>query len=274
MTWATAINGFALYLRNLGNKETTIRARVEHVTTLARHIGATSPWDVTGEQLLMWCGAQTWAVETRRSRRRSFDAFWQYGIAVGLTDTNAAATLPRIKTRFPDARPVPLAVALDVWRRSPEKVRLALRLAVELGLRRSEIARIHLNDLEHHTDGWTLWVHGKGDKTRPVPMSDDLAALLRRRAQGHGGYVFPGRHDGHVSPRWVSKLVSRSLPEPWTLHSLRHTFATELLASGSDIRIIQELLGHASLATTQRYTRVSDDMKRAAVMKHSHRLAG
>jgi integrase len=240
---------------------------------MARGIATQSPWHVEPEQLLLWTGNQRWATETRRSRRRSLHAFWDYGMAMGMTTTHAAALLPKVKTTIPEPRPAPLDVFLDAWRRAKPSVRLILRLAAELGLRRGEIARIHLTDIQRHTNGWTLWAHGKGGKQRLLPMSDELAAMLRKRASRHGGYVFPGAHDGHVSARWVGKLAARALPEPWGLHSLRHTFASELLAAGVDIRIIQELLGHASLATTQRYTKVTDDMKRTAVINHSERMA-
>jgi integrase/recombinase XerC len=272
--WSHGLNGFALYLRSLGNADSTIHARLEHVETLARNIGHSNPWTITADELLMWTGAQQWATETRRSRRRSFEAFWQYGMAMGLTTIDASAKLPRIKTFIPPARPAPMSVVLEAIRRARrKKVKLILRLAVELGLRRGEIAAIHRDDIVHDGGGWLIWVHGKGGKMRGLPMADDLARELRRRAGKNGGYVFPGAHDGHVSRRWVGKLATKALPEPWTLHSLRHTFGTELLAAGVDIRVIQELMGHSSLTTTQRYTLVSADMKRSAVLNHSARLA-
>lgn len=271
--WQTAIKGFGPYLRAAGNAETSIRARIEHVTTLARSIGTVTPWEIQPEQLLAWVGVQAWSSETRRSRRRSFEAFWAYGRAVGLTTVDASSDLPRVRAIIPEPRPAPVEVYLNACDAAKPAVRLILRLGVELGLRRAEIAQLHQRDLVHDAGGWAVWIHGKGRKLRLVPVSGDLAHQLRKRTLRGGGWVFPGHVDGHASARWIGTRAKRALPEPWTLHSLRHTFGSDLLAQGVDIRVIQELMGHASLTTTQRYTKVLDEQKRVAIMNHSRRLA-
>ncbi|WP_022899139.1 tyrosine-type recombinase/integrase, partial [Humibacter albus] len=78
--------------------------------------------------------------------------------------------------------------------------------------------------------------------------------------------LFPGRVDGHLSAAYVSKLISRALPEGVTAHPLRHRFASRAYAAERDIRAVQELLGHASVATTQIYTAVPDAALRRAAL--------
>lgn len=138
-----------------------------------------------------------------------------------------------------------------------------LRLAAEAGLRRAEIARIHSRDLVDDLLGWSLVVHGKGGRERVVPLPVPLALELR----GYGpGYVFPGADRGHLSARWVGKLVSRALPRPWTTHTLRHRFATRAYQLERDLLAVQTLLGHASPVTTQRYVAQDEARLRATVL--------
>ncbi|WP_336622215.1 tyrosine-type recombinase/integrase [Mycobacterium marseillense] len=139
---------------------------------------------------------------------------------------------------------------------------MMLRLAAEAGLRRAEIARVHRRDLTRGPAGAALLVHGKGGKLRVVPLGDDLAAAI----VGASGYLFPGDEDGHLSPRWVGKLMAGALPDHWTAHTLRHRFATRAYRGSRNLRAVQTLLGHSSVATTERYTAVDDEEIRAAMM--------
>lgn len=151
--------------------------------------------------------------------------------------------------------------------RADDRTALMVRLAGEAGLRRAEVAQVHARDLMEDLTGWSLLVHGKGDRERVMTLSRPLATLLRARllAVG-GGYAFPGDDDGHLSPRWVGRLVADALPEGWTMHTLRHRFATRFHeASGRDVFLTQEALGHASPVTTQRYVAVGRDRMRAVV---------
>lgn len=132
-----------------------------------------------------------------------------------------------------------------------DRVLLMLRLAAELGLRRGEIARVHADDLGADLFGATLRVRGKGARERVIPVSAGLAALIRLRARE--GWLFPGDDHGHLSPRWVGRLMGRVLPDGWTPHTLRHRFATRAYSASSDVVSVSRLLGHASVATTQRY---------------------
>jgi integrase len=119
--------------------------------------------------------------------------------------------------------------------------------------------------------GWSLIVHGKGSRNRVLPLPDDLAAIIR--AVPHG-YLFPGPTGGHLTPHWVGTLVSRALADGTTMHQLRHLCATEIHDQTHDLRLVQTLLGHASLATTQRYVAVDDSKVRDAITERSRRWNG
>jgi integrase/recombinase XerC len=128
----------------------------------------------------------------------------------------------------------------------------------------------------------TLSVTGKGNKTRLVPLLPQAIEALRTyrdacpfmAALGPGDAFFLGARGGPLDPAIVQKRVREirhglGLPDSVTPHALRHSFATHLLGAGGDLRTIQELLGHASLSTTQRYTDV-DSARLAAVYRAAH----
>ena len=130
----------------------------------------------------------------------------------------------------------------------------------------------------------TLTVTGKGNKQRLVPLLPAvgeaveayLAACPYKLALD--GPLFVGQRGGQLNPRLVQKLMEQlrlglGLPDTATPHALRHSFATHLLGGGGDLRAIQELLGHASLSTTQRYTEI-DAAKLMAVYTKAHPRAG
>jgi integrase/recombinase XerC len=162
----------------------------------------------------------------------------------------------------PDGAQDPTAIALAL------RDRAILELMYGSGLRVSEVAGVTLSALD--LDRGRVLVFGKGSKEREVPISapsaDALDAWLEHgrgvlAADGEPA-LFVNRRGGALGVRDIRRLVGRYGAEILvgrrvTPHTLRHTFATHLLEGGADIRAVQELLGHASVATTQRYTHVT-----------------
>jgi integrase/recombinase XerC len=208
----------------------------------------------------------------------------------GLAQTPALAALRSPK--LPQSVPKPLTVAdaaeaLDsaaavsrsAWQGKRDAAILTLlygcglRLSEALALRRGEAPG-------QNGDGDMLAIIGKGRKQRHVPVlpavgaaiADYLAACPYALAKD--GPLFIGARGGPLNPRLVQRQMSAlrrllGLPETSTPHALRHSFATHLLGAGGDLRAIQELLGHASLSTTQRYTSVETE-RLLAVYEAAH----
>ena len=144
-----------------------------------------------------------------------------------------------------------------------------LLLLYGAGLRISEALGLQVKDAPTH-DRDTLMITGKGGKQRVVPVLPvTIAAIARYQTLcpyplDRDDPLFVGAKGGPLSPRIIQLAMERlreelTLPETATPHALRHSFATHLLSAGADLRQIQELLGHASLATTQVYTEVDRD---------------
>jgi integrase/recombinase XerC len=153
--------------------------------------------------------------------------------------------------------------------------RAILEVLYSCGLRVSELVALDWADIEAELG--IVRVRGKGGRERIVPIGRAALAALeryrrraselldrRRRAEGQAAAVFLNRRGGRLTARSVGRLVAKYVLLSGTAvrvtpHGVRHSFATHLLEAGADLRAIQELLGHASLSTTQRYTHVNLD---------------
>lgn len=145
------------------------------------------------------------------------------------------------------------------------------------GLRVAEVCGLRPVDIDLDRARLTVW--GKGSKQRTVPLSAPAVAALRTwlsagrsvlvDADTPADAVFVNRRAHPLSPRDVRRILDRRAAGPAHPHALRHTFATHLLDGGADLRAVQELLGHADLATTQLYTHVSRERLRG-VLETTH----
>lgn len=260
-TWTKAVEDYSTAQRAAGKAATTIRLRRDQLSLLARHVD-TGPWQVTGADLVAWLGSRDWSQERRRSVRTTLRGFYRWGKAAGHTNRDPAEGLPVVKATAPNPRPTPEVVYRRAKRAAHPRERLMVRLAVECGLRRGEVAQVHTHDLEPDLVGWSLVVHGKGSKVRVIPLPGSLADDLRAMPDG---YAFPGQDHGHLSPRWVGRLVRNLLGGGYTMHGLRHRFATQAYQCDRDVFTLQAVLGHASPETTRRYVQVPSDAMRRMV---------
>lgn len=174
---------------------------------------------------------------------------------------------PKVPQKLPHFLSVDEALALIKTAKEPP-VRALILLLYGGGLRVSEACGLRWSDLVE--DSKSLRVRGKGDKTRIVALPALSWASLKDLPRA-GEYVLGG--DQPLSSRkayeWVRSAGARSgLLKPVHPHALRHSYATHLLTSGADLRVLQELLGHASLAATQKYTHLSLDHLARSLEKH------
>jgi integrase len=159
------------------------------------------------------------------------------------------------------ARPAPeTTITRALMRCDDPDTRLMILLAAKMGLRRAEVAGVHVR----HFHGGYLEVVGKGGHRRRVPVHDAVAVELAGRADG---WLFPSAGGGHLRPDTVGRRISRALGPGWSAHTLRHRLATVFYRETRDMMAAQSILGHASVATTQRYIAVDDTAAYAALQR-------
>ena len=218
---------------------------------------------------------ETKAPSSMARKLASLRTFFQYCIRQGYVAANPAKEVatPRIPKRIPRFLTVDEVFALL---RQPaddgalgRRDRAILELLYASGLRVGEL--VGLNTADTDLDARTVRVLGKGRKERIVPMGEKAVGaiagyLVHRTSLLPEGAeelaLFVNRRGGRLTARSIERLLAKyirrsGLQKTVTPHVLRHTFATHLLGAGADMRGIQELLGHASLSTTQKYTHVS-----------------
>jgi integrase/recombinase XerC len=287
----TVRDRFAASLRHSeGASEHTIRAYVGDLDALAAflELDDDSTWtDVALADLRAWLAHQASEGKTRTTLARrgaSIRAFFAWAHRNGIVEHNPAARLAsaRAATTLPHVLDVDQAgQLLDAARARAESneesdVRdwAIAELLYATGIRVGELTGIDIDDLDLNER--TVRVLGKGDKERVVPFGVPAQRALSRwidgarrdAARGGSGPLFVGKRGARVDQRQVRAVIhrlARSAGVPDIApHALRHSAATHLLEGGSDLRSVQEVLGHASLATTQRYTHVTADRLRNA----------
>ena len=206
----------------------------------------------------------------------SLRSFFRFLLREEVVKTNPTETLrsPRLPKRLPRVLTKDDAAALMTFPSGPSPLPLRDRALLETmystGARVSEVVGINLNDLDE-ADG-IVSVKGKGRKERLVPIGDVALQAIREyrrslkptpRNHHPSSPMFLNHRGGRLTTRSVAKMVSRYssrlMSGAVSPHALRHSYATHLLDEGADLRSIQELLGHASLSTTQKYTHVAMD---------------
>ncbi|MFN3554158.1 MAG: tyrosine recombinase [Novosphingobium meiothermophilum] len=269
-----AANTLAAYRRDLAGAAQVIGPLARATTQALERLGAA------------WSGLAPSSLARKASALRQF-----YGFLVdeGLRGDDPSSALPRPRAR----RPLPRllghaevaalfeAAEADAAGGSPEALRLLafLELLYGSGLRATELVSLPLSAVPR--DAPFLAITGKGGAQRMVPVSaratKALAEWLAVRGRG-GRYVFPSPRGGHLSRVRLFQLL-RDLalragldPEKVSPHVLRHAFATHLLEGGADLRVLQTLLGHADIATTQIYTHV-DAARLVQLVNQRHPLA-
>lgn len=218
---------------------------------------------------------------------RNFTA-WAVREEILASDPAAALTSPRADQRLPtpldesEARTLINLARAEAVDGTPAQMRAwaILELTYACGLRVSEVCALDVSSLNR--EALTVRVLGKGNKERVVPYGPPAREaldhwLVRGRpqlvAQSSGEALFLGDRGGRIDPRVVRSMVHRLAAKAGVHdvapHGLRHSTATHLLQGGADLRAVQEMLGHASLSTTQRYTHV-DTARLSAIYQRAH----
>jgi integrase/recombinase XerC len=205
-------------------------------------------------------------------RLAALRSFFRFLMRRGRASANPAreVSTPKLPRKLPAYLPIDESEALLRVAPPPTaggvRDRAILELFYATGIRVAELAGLDVEDLDLREGA--VRVLGKGRKERIVPVGrkavEALRAYLAREGERASGPVFLNGRGGRLTVRSVHRIVrararAAGLHRRVSPHTLRHTFATHLLDAGADLRLIQELLGHARLGTTQKYTHVSTD---------------
>lgn len=261
--------GWGAHLGAKGRSQGTIALRQKYVR---RMLGGRHPSQIDVDDIEVWLAAHPhWADNTRRSAIESISQFYRWWVvwerrrqirerAPGERKPkrlkNPARNLESPPEAEPCPKPCPDAVFEAALARSTGERYWLLRIAEATGMRRAELAALHSDML----NAGVVTIEGKGRKKRAIPVPPDVAGWLSGR-----GWAFPSPYGGHVKADAIGTRIARTLGKGWTAHTLRHKFATRTYAECGSLVVVQKLLGHASLTTTQRYLGVTDSELRAAV---------
>jgi integrase/recombinase XerC len=269
--------GFSAWLG--GRAAATRRAYLSDVTLFAEWMsrsGVESPAGVDRLQLrryLAFLGTRQLARATIARKAAALRCYFSWQVRQGHLDADPARSLraPSGGGRLPRVLSSgEVTSLLDAPTGTPLDRRdvAVLELLYAAGLRVSELCGLDRGDIDLR--GRTVTVLGKGSKQRRVPIHDAAVDALaawfeggRDDMEGPPEAAFVNRRGARLGPRDVRRILDRRSASPTHPHALRHTYATHLLDGGADLRVVQELLGHASLATTQVYTHVSKERLRA-----------
>jgi integrase/recombinase XerC len=292
-TWSRVLADFEHHLaveRDLSAH--SVRAYLTDVMALAQHasrMGLTDPGDLTIRSLRshlanqQTLGRARTTLARRATSARAFTA-WLHRTGRSPEDAGALLAIPKAHRELPvalshaDIRGVIDATAAAIADDGVLGLRdlAMLELLYATGIRVSELTGLDLDDLD--AERRVVRVFGKGRKERSVPYGAPAAAAVRAwidhgrsqlRSEASGAALFLGARGRRIDPRTVRRVVHDRLATVEGAtdvgpHGLRHTAATHLLEGGADLRSVQEILGHASLGTTQIYTHVSNERLRAA----------
>ena len=219
----------------------------------------------------------------------SLKSFFNYLLNTNLIESTVVQSLRTPKQKKSLPRPISSELAIETIKHAQDmekekwiglRNKSILMLLYGCGLRISEALNLNFEDINEND---YLIIKGKGNKERMVPLMDyiknDIENYIHECPKNFmkDDPLFVGKRLDRLSPRIIQYVLEKirhnlSLPETATPHALRHSFATHLLNSGGDLRTIQELLGHSSLSTTQKYTKVETEKLYDAYSK-AHPLA-
>jgi integrase/recombinase XerD len=283
-----AIDAFLVFLRvERGLAAATLRAYRSDLADFAAARGTARDWARGPDAAVRYLAARTrrgrrndpgLAPTSLRRRAAAIRGFYRFCFGDGLIERDIAAhlDLPRAPRLLPETLTVDEVGRLLASAEQDARDRALLELLYAAGLRVSEALGLDLEDIS--LEGAFVRVVGKGDRERLVPLGEPAIAAVRAwidgprpalLAVGHvvpqrGGPLFLGGRGRRLGRQQAWASVKRAathagLGDRVSPHTLRHSFATHLLEGGADLRVVQELLGHASISTTQLYTHLTGE---------------
>jgi len=260
---------FAAEQRGRGLAETTIRNRTSILQYLEQSAGRPL-LDLSVYDLRLYLGRDGIKDSSRRTIRAAMVAFYDFAHDEGFRPDNPTHRLASV--RVPKGKPRPFTfeqinrmVECGAYRRT----RAMILIGFYQGFRVSQIAAVHGRDIDLHS--MTIRTLGKGGKEGVLPLHPIIAELASTMPTDNWWFPARGGRTGHVQPGSVTDLITEAkiragITDPTlTPHSLRHSFGTELVEAGLDTRVVQVLMMHEDLSSTQIYTGVSRRLMDAGI---------
>lgn len=234
------------------------RTITERIITVRAFFDAQNctPRTMATMDIARFCGRPELSAASRHTYHGELRAFstWMVKLGVRPDDPSAAAPIPKRPRSRP--RPVPMRVLRDIYASiNRERTRAYFLLALLAGMRVHEVAKVRGEDFD--LERGALTITGKGGKTQLIPLAPelrDLAERMPRRGYWFPAYTIEGCVTRDAVYKGIKNAMRRAGHPDLQPHQLRHSYGTELLRAGADVRTVQELMRHDDLNTTQGYT--------------------
>lgn len=257
--WGVPVREYEDYLLSRGRQPSTIHQRLLQLERLAQKVPILHATENDLRHVLATMHRKS--ANYRHSTIAGWRSFYRWAHRNGLVEVDPTAELEQISVPVRVPRIAPDDAVLAAVDGASTRDRTMILLARLACLRLSELTTLHTTNRERDY----LRIVGKGDKERIVYINDELEETLDRRERevgGRGFYLPGGTSLGCMHPMSVNKIITRRTG--YNPHSLRHAGATAAYRATRNLRAVQKMLGHASLATTQRYLHLDDEELRAA----------
>jgi integrase/recombinase XerD len=295
MIWQSYISGFLAYLKlekslSVHSVDAYRHDILKLTLFLEEKYPALQPGAVTHLQMqefLKWIFDQGISARSQMRIVSGIKAFYNYLLLEDIVESAPTELLvsPRIGRKLPDVLSTVeidhLIAAIDLSKPEGERNRTIIEVMYACGLRVSELVNLRISDLSFNEG--ILRVTGKGDKQRFVPIGGlairlvenyiKLDRLLLDIKKGQEDYVFLNRRGSRLTRVMIFTIIKQTavlagIDKRISPHTFRHSFATHLVVNGADLRAVQEMLGHASITTTEIYTHLDKEFLRTEVMSH------
>lgn len=298
MSWQHFINGFESFLKlEKSLSDNSIQAYLSDVKKLQNFLSTNdkfqSPNDVSLNQLQDFLKELNELGFDAHSQARivsGLRTFWKYLLLENITQNNPAELLqlPKLSRKLPDTLSVQETIAviesIDMSKPEGQRNRAMLEVLYSCGLRVSELVNLQISNL-YLTSNFVK-VTGKGNKERIVPIGNEATKQLSNYLEfvrnkipvqkGEEDMVFLNKRGKRLSRVMVFYIIKEQaaqvgIAKAISPHTFRHSFATHLIEGGADLRTVQEMLGHASITTTEIYTHLDREYLRSVIMQYHPR---